>query len=43
MLETSKAAQEFGFESKTDFREGLTETVHHNFLRITGMFSDPRR
>ena len=27
MLDTSGASQEFGFEAKTDFREGVTKTV----------------
>jgi GDP-L-fucose synthase len=26
-LDTSKAKKEFGFEAKTDFREGLKKTI----------------
>ena len=34
-LDTSKAKEEFGFEARTDFREGLRKTIEwYNKLRL---------
>jgi GDP-L-fucose synthase len=37
MLETTRAYQEFGFQAKTDFREGLQKTIawYENLLSHT--------
>jgi GDP-L-fucose synthase len=36
LLDTSRAKQEFGFEAKTDFREGLKKTIEWYVKRVAG-------